>query len=47
MKYNGKRKLDFTQLADCLAGKKLMPTKEKHDSNHGIFNIKQKCDQKK
>lgn len=34
------RTLNFGQLHDCLAGKKLMPKKNKYDTEHGIFNIK-------
>jgi hypothetical protein len=41
------RKLNFNQLHDCLAGKKLMPNKDKRLTEHGFFNIKSSCDKKK
>lgn len=39
VKHVDSRKLDFTQLHDCLTGQKLMPTKRKEDAEHGFFRI--------
>jgi len=40
IEHTDSRKLNFNQLHDCLAGRNLMPTENKYDTDHGFFNIK-------
>lgn len=41
------RKLNFSQLHDCLAGKKLLPSENKEEAESGMFRIKKSCNRLK
>lgn len=42
-----KRQMNFSQLGDCLAGKKMMPAANKSEVTNGFFNIKKQCTEMK